>query len=161
MVDEALGEEFAEALVSDFYAACHHNDGPKQRCWAHLLRDIHDLRALCPRDGSLAWWADAVHGVYEKGQSLEPPRTAATTRRSFGPGTLPVGPVPPLPGRSSVSPGQAVPTRGETHQEPAPYWIRATLRLRGPTGGAAGPRCDRTQPAAAGDQPGHPIPAGH
>ena len=30
VVDEALGDEFAGVLVSDFYAACHHYDGPKQ-----------------------------------------------------------------------------------------------------------------------------------
>ena len=30
VVDEALGEEFAGVLVSDFYAAYHHYDGPKQ-----------------------------------------------------------------------------------------------------------------------------------
>ena len=54
MVDEVLGEEFAGVLVSDFYAAYHHYDGPKQRCWAHLLRDIHDLRALYPEDAPLA-----------------------------------------------------------------------------------------------------------
>ena len=29
---------FSGVLVSDFYAAYHHYDGPKQRCWAHLLR---------------------------------------------------------------------------------------------------------------------------
>ena len=44
VVDEALGESFSGVLVSDFYAAYHHYDGPKQRCWAHLLRDIHDQR---------------------------------------------------------------------------------------------------------------------
>ena len=48
VVDEALGESFSGVLVSDFYAAYHHYDGPKQRCWAHLLRDIHDLVALYP-----------------------------------------------------------------------------------------------------------------
>ncbi len=48
VVDEVLGDEFAGVLVSDFYAAYHHYDGPKQRCWAHLLRDIHDLRVLYP-----------------------------------------------------------------------------------------------------------------
>ena len=50
VVDEVLGDQFAGVLVSDFYAAYHHYDGPKQRCWAHLLRDIHDLRALYPDD---------------------------------------------------------------------------------------------------------------
>ena len=49
MVDEALGESFSGVLVSDFYAY-HHYDGPKRRCWAHLLRDIHDLVALYPKD---------------------------------------------------------------------------------------------------------------
>ena len=52
-MDEALGESFSGVLVSDFYAAYHHYDGPKQRCWAHLLRDIHDLVALYPKDTSL------------------------------------------------------------------------------------------------------------
>ena len=31
-------------LVSDFYAAYNHYPGLKQRCWAHLLREVHDLR---------------------------------------------------------------------------------------------------------------------
>ena len=69
VVDEALGADFAGVLVSDFYAAYHHYDGPKQRCWAHLLRDIHDLRALYPGDASLARWADAVHDVYAKAKA--------------------------------------------------------------------------------------------
>ena len=50
VVDEALGESFSGVLVSDCYADYHHYDGPKQRCWAHLLRDIHDLVALYPKD---------------------------------------------------------------------------------------------------------------
>ena len=49
VVDEALGESFSGVLVSDFYAAYHHYDGPKQRCWAHLLRDIHDQRTRMGR----------------------------------------------------------------------------------------------------------------
>ena len=64
VVDEALGESFSGVLVSDCYAAYHHYDGPKQRCWAHLLRDIHDLVALYPKDTALAQWAAAVHQLY-------------------------------------------------------------------------------------------------
>ena len=66
VVDEVLSDEFAGVLVSDFYAAYHHYDGPKQRCWAHLLRDIHDLRVLYPEDGALEWWAGAVHQLYRQ-----------------------------------------------------------------------------------------------
>ena len=73
VVDEALGEEFAGVLVSDFYAAYHHYDGPKQRCWAHLLRDIHALRSLYPDDEALGQWADAVHDVYEKAKACTHP----------------------------------------------------------------------------------------
>ena len=54
VVDEALSESFSGVLVSDCYAAYHHYDGPKQRCWAHLLRDIHDQRTRYPDDAPLA-----------------------------------------------------------------------------------------------------------
>ena len=61
-------------LVSDFYAAYHHYDGPKQRCWAHLLRDIHDLVALYLKDVPLARWAAAVHRLYEEAKAFSHPQ---------------------------------------------------------------------------------------
>ena len=61
-------------MVSDCYAAYHHYDGPKQRCWAHLLRDIHDLRTLYPDDTPLARWADAVHGIYDRAKACTHPQ---------------------------------------------------------------------------------------
>ena len=73
VVDEALGDEFAGVLVSDFYAAYHHYDGPKQRCWAHLLRDIHDQRALYPDDRRLGRWADAVNLLYRQAKAFTHP----------------------------------------------------------------------------------------
>jgi transposase len=66
VVDEVLGAEFSGVLVSDFYAAYHHYPGLKQRCWVHLLREIHDLKALYPADRALARWAARVHGVYTR-----------------------------------------------------------------------------------------------
>ena len=73
VVDEALGDEFAGALVSYFYAAGHHCDGPMQRCWAHLLRDTRHQRMLYPDDHSRARCADAVHDVYAKAKALTHP----------------------------------------------------------------------------------------
>ena len=73
-MDEALGEAFSGVLVSDFYAAYHHYDGPKQRCWAHLLRDIHDLVALYLKDAPLARWAAAVHRLYEEAKAFSHPQ---------------------------------------------------------------------------------------
>jgi len=49
MVDLALGDAFSGVLISDFYKAYDHVGGPKQRCWAHLLRDAHLLRTQHPR----------------------------------------------------------------------------------------------------------------
>jgi transposase len=64
VVDEVLDESFGGVLVSDFYAAYNHYPGLKQRCWAHLLRDIHDLKGLYPEDTGLAQWAEKVHQIY-------------------------------------------------------------------------------------------------
>ena len=80
VVDEALGDGFAGVLVSDFYAAYHHYDGPKQRCWVHLLRDIHDLKTLYPKDRQLARWAAAVHHIYSAAKSFAHPQARQRQR---------------------------------------------------------------------------------
>ncbi len=74
VVDEVLDESFGGVLVSDFYAAYNHYPGLKQRCWAHLLRDIHDLKALYPEDAGLAQWSQAVHGLYTVAKASVLPR---------------------------------------------------------------------------------------
>ena len=80
VVDEVLGDDFAGVLVSDFYAAYHHYEGPKQRCWAHLLRDIHDLRVLYPQDRRLVRWAKAVNSLYR--QAADFTHTSGKQRRA-------------------------------------------------------------------------------
>ena len=72
VVDEVLDESFGGVLVSDFYAAYNHYPGLKQRCWAHLLRDIHGLKVLYPEDPGLAQWAQAVHQLYTRAKALTP-----------------------------------------------------------------------------------------
>ena len=73
VVDQALSDAFSGVLVSDFYAAYHHYDRPKQRCWAHLLRDIHDLVALHPKDAPLVQWAGAIHQLYAAAKAFHHP----------------------------------------------------------------------------------------
>jgi transposase len=70
MVDAALGDSFAGVLVTDFYAAYNHYDGPHQRCWSHLLRDIHALTDLYPTDTGLVQWATDVHALYLEGKAV-------------------------------------------------------------------------------------------
>jgi transposase len=80
VIDEVLGPSFTGVLVTDFYAAYDHYDGPHQRCWAHLLRDIHVLGERHPSDAGLRAWADQVHAVYERARRVTGP--AATRRRA-------------------------------------------------------------------------------
>ena len=75
MVDEVLDPTFQGVLVSDFYAAYHHYAGLKQRCWAHLLREIHDLRvAEEAAHPQVATWAQAVHQLYTEAKSFTSPK---------------------------------------------------------------------------------------
>ena len=55
-------------------AAYHHYPGLKQQCWAHLLRDTHDLKGLYPDDAELARWAAAVHNLYADAKSFSHPQ---------------------------------------------------------------------------------------
>ena len=80
VVDEALDHSFGGVLVSDFYAAYNHYPGLKQRCWAHLLRDIHDLTSLYSADVKLARWAAAVHNLYAKAKSFSHPQAGKHRR---------------------------------------------------------------------------------
>jgi hypothetical protein len=73
VVDEALGDSFSGVLVSDFYAAYNHYSGLKQRCWAHLLRDIHQLKGMYPEDAKLARWAASVQKIFQEAKAFASP----------------------------------------------------------------------------------------
>lgn len=66
IVDQVLGADFSGVLVSDFYAAYDHYPGVQQKCWVHLLRDIHALVHQHPDDGALQQWAATVHDLYTR-----------------------------------------------------------------------------------------------
>ena len=86
VVDEALGESFSGVLASDFYAAYDHYPGPKQRCWAHLLRDRTGSQcALSPRCGA--------RSVEPSGQAAVP--QGQLTRRPLAGARPPAGWPPP------------------------------------------------------------------
>ena len=80
VVDEVLGPAFAGVLVTDFYAACDHYDAPHQRCWAHLLRDVHALVERHPADAALRARADDVHAAYDRARRVASPDPATRAR---------------------------------------------------------------------------------
>ncbi len=80
VVDEVLGPAFTGVLSCDFYAAYHHYDGLKQRCWAHLLREIHELRVAYPADASVQAWARQIGALYRQAVAFAAAAALPTTR---------------------------------------------------------------------------------
>ena len=79
-----MGDEFEGVLVSDFYGAYNVYQGPHQRCWTHLLRDIHQLNEQYPQDSDLARWSQQVREVYDRARAYPGPEPGLpeTVRRS-------------------------------------------------------------------------------
>jgi transposase len=83
MVETILGEHTAGVLCCDGYAGYHHYPGRKQRCWTHILREVHDLRRLYPQDTHLADWATDLKHLYADAVAFrdpDPPARAIAQR---------------------------------------------------------------------------------
>jgi hypothetical protein len=68
VVQRLLGAEFAGVLHSDFYGAYNVYLGGHQRCWVHLLRDLHELQGEHSSDEAVVKWVESVKALYEEGQ---------------------------------------------------------------------------------------------
>ena len=66
VVREVLGDEFHGHLVSDFYAGYNDYAGKHQRCWIHLLRDLHKLKEQHNEQAEVVEWAQAVRKLYDE-----------------------------------------------------------------------------------------------
>lgn len=63
-----LGSAFRGCLVTDFYAAYNLLSCGHQRCWVHLLRDLHALKEAHAENEEVLVWAKAVRKVYDQTQ---------------------------------------------------------------------------------------------
>ncbi|MCI0394142.1 MAG: IS66 family transposase, partial [Chloroflexi bacterium] len=70
LVAEELLGDFGGHLVSDFYNAYNSYTGAHQRCWVHLLRDLHELRQAYPENSEVVAWVLAVKWLYRQAQTL-------------------------------------------------------------------------------------------
>jgi transposase len=59
-----LGADWRGWLVTDFYAAYNLIPGRHQRCWVHLLRDLHDLKQAQAANPEVVQWVRAVGQLY-------------------------------------------------------------------------------------------------
>ena len=60
-----LGANFRGWLVTDFYAAYNLIPGRHQRCWSHLLRDLHDLKQEQAAHPEVVQWVTDVRKLYD------------------------------------------------------------------------------------------------
>lgn len=70
VIRRILGFCFSGVLVSDFYAAYNSYEGPKQRCWVHLLRDLDKLVMAMPENVDLAAWVEKIHRIYRTAKKV-------------------------------------------------------------------------------------------
>ena len=152
-----LGPAAEGVIVSDFYTAYDQLDGRHQRCWAHLLRDIHDLTEQHPDDAGLHAWAERMHVMFTAavawtaaaGDCTPAERERARVRiRDGGAGAVPGG-------AGGGTARRAVPAHGTLPP--------GVVHLRGRSSGAPDQQRRRAGVAAAGDRPQdqrrHPLAA--
>ncbi len=70
VVQRLLGAQFAGLLSTDFYASYNVYQGRHQRCWVHLLRDLHELKEQHPQQAEVGQWAEDVRQLYEDAQQF-------------------------------------------------------------------------------------------
>lgn len=76
VVEEIVGvdsEKFNGVLTTDFYAAYNTYTGFHQRCWVHLLRDIHKLKEEHKKHPPLNMWVKQVKQIYEEAKAYRGP----------------------------------------------------------------------------------------
>jgi hypothetical protein len=87
VVRRILGNQFKGTLVSDFYVGYNDYECNKQRCWSHLLRDLHDLKEAHQgeahqeaEDLETVKWAQAVRALYDEAFLATEPRPSQEER---------------------------------------------------------------------------------
>jgi len=67
--ERELGPSYNGILSTDFYAGYNYHRGLHQRCWVHLLRDVHKLCDAYPLDKPLQKWSKHLHTLYTQAAS--------------------------------------------------------------------------------------------
>jgi transposase len=82
--ERVLTPDFQGVLVSDFYSGYTYYLGLHQRCWVHLLRDVHELKQKYPTRGVLDW-AQKLRDIYDRAKafSSECPKKRCAARLEF------------------------------------------------------------------------------
>jgi hypothetical protein len=68
VLKRVLEGTFNGHLVSDFYCGYNAYAGKHQRCWTHLLRDLHELKQAHEKHADVLEWAQSVRALYDRAQ---------------------------------------------------------------------------------------------
>jgi hypothetical protein len=71
-IDGILGADFAGTIVADCYASYDHFEGAKQRCWAHLVRDLDALLHEQAEDSETVAWVEGIRWIYHEARQSRP-----------------------------------------------------------------------------------------
>jgi len=71
VVDSILGKSYGGVLVSDFYGAYNKIDCMKQKCWAHILRELRELAEKHPRDEDIKYYLSRMKRFFNRGKKLQ------------------------------------------------------------------------------------------
>jgi hypothetical protein len=71
-IDGILGADFAGTIVADCYASYDHFEGPKQRCWAHLVRELDALLHDHAEETETVGWVESVRWIYHEARQPRP-----------------------------------------------------------------------------------------
>jgi transposase len=78
-IDEILGDNYGGTIVADCYAAYDHFPGPKQRCWAHLVRELRTLLHDHAADTETVAWVEGILAIYDQARAARPPAEEGST----------------------------------------------------------------------------------
>ncbi len=81
VAEEVLGEDFGGVVSCDCYVGYNRLLAEKQRCWAHLLRDLHALQEEYADQLKVIAWIDNVKALYAEAKAAPPERAWQRQRR--------------------------------------------------------------------------------
>jgi hypothetical protein len=76
VLEDILGEVFGGVLCSDFYGAYHKIESEKQKCWAHILRDLKNLSEKETNNLEIKYFASRLKNFFDRGKQLRADKAA-------------------------------------------------------------------------------------
>ena len=79
--EQVLGERFAGRLVCDCYVGYNRLLQEKQRCWAHLLRDLEALQQAHPEQPEVGRWVKEIKRLHREAKAFRSLRARRRRRK--------------------------------------------------------------------------------